>query len=72
MSTSRFGFGDSAKRAGADLVNVSATIVHGAIRFLGVAVPIFALILLPGALLARALFRRLRRQPVRAYEDGTA
>jgi Domain of unknown function (DUF4349) len=66
VSAGRFGFGESFKRAGADVVNVSAAIVHGVIRVLGVVVPIFALILLPGALLGRALFRRLRRQPARA------
>ena len=53
---------------------MSAAIVHGAIRLLGVLLPIFFLILLPGALLGRALFRRLTllRQPVRAYDAGTA
>ena len=66
VSSSRFGFGDSFKHAGADVINVSAAIAHGVIRFLGVMVPIFLLILLPGGLLGRALFRRVRRQPARA------
>jgi hypothetical protein len=71
VSANRFGFGDTFTHAGADLVNVTAAIVHGAIRLLGVVVPIFLLILLPGTLLGRALFRRLRRHPARANEEGT-
>jgi hypothetical protein len=66
VTAGRFGFGDSFKRAGADLLNVSAAIVHGTIRALGVMVPIVLMIFLPGALLGRALYRRLRRQPARA------
>jgi hypothetical protein len=66
VTAGRFGFGDTFKRAGADLLNVSATIVHGAIRALGVLLPIVLMIFLPGVLLGRALYRRMRRQPARA------
>jgi hypothetical protein len=66
VTAGRFGFGDTFKRAGADLLNVSAAIVHGAIRALGVLLPVVLMIFLPGALLWRALYRRMRRQPARA------
>ena len=58
----RFEFTGSIQRAAADSINVSAAILHGCIRLIGVLVPIFALVLLPAAVLARALFRRRRRQ----------
>jgi hypothetical protein len=61
-----FTFGRTVSHAGADVLNISAAIVHGVIRMLGVLVPIFALLVLPGALLGRALYRRVRRQPARA------
>jgi hypothetical protein len=63
---SRFAFGDSLERAGVDLLNVSAALVHGGIRALGVLTPIFALVVLPIGLLVRALLRRRRRQLVGA------
>lgn len=58
----RFAFGDSIERAGADLLNVSAAIVHGGIRLMGVMTPIFVLVVAPALLVLRALFRRRRRQ----------
>ena len=58
----RFAFGESFARAGADLLNVSAAILHGSIRVFGVLVP-FCLVVGPGTLLLRALLRRMRRAP---------
>jgi hypothetical protein len=62
LRASRFAFGASARRAGADLLNVSAAILHGSIRTIGVLVPIFVLVVLPASLLVRAVFRRRRRR----------
>ena len=54
VSASRFAFGPSLTRAAADLLNVSAAILHGSIRTLGVLVLILALVVVPGALMLRA------------------
>jgi hypothetical protein len=61
VSAGRFAFAESIERAGADLLNVSAAIVHGGIRVLGVLAPILALVVLPGLAAVRALMRRRRR-----------
>jgi hypothetical protein len=62
VRASRFAFGASVERAGADLLNVSAAILHGGIRMVGVMAPIFVLVVLPASLLVRAVFRRRRRR----------
>jgi len=62
VRASRFAFGSSFERAGADLLNVSAAILHGSIRVLGVMTPVFVLVLLPASLVVRAVFRRRRRR----------
>jgi hypothetical protein len=55
------GFGNSLRRAGLDAVDVSIAIVNGAIRVLGVLVPVVVLMGAPGWLLVRFLLRRRRR-----------
>ncbi len=54
-------FGRAVKHAGADVVNVGAGIITGLIRFSGVMIPIVLLLLLPLALIGRALLRRVLR-----------
>lgn len=54
-------FGRAAKRASADTVNVGAGIVIGGVRLVGVLLPVFVLVLLPGFLLGRSALRRLLR-----------
>jgi hypothetical protein len=61
LRAGRFAFADSIERAGADLLNVSAAVVHGGIRLLGFFMPIFTLVVLPASLVLRALLRRRRR-----------
>lgn len=52
----------SIKNAGADAVNVGATLVNGSIRLLGVLLPVFLLLGLPAVLMFRFLLRRARRR----------
>ena len=66
VSASRFGFVESLKQAGSDVLNVSATIVHGVIRTLGFVAPIFILIVLPAIVVVRAGLRRRSRRLSRA------
>jgi len=53
-----FVFGDSAHRAVGDLVSVATGILTGGIRLVGVLLPVFVMIVLPGWAIARALLRR--------------
>jgi Domain of unknown function (DUF4349) len=55
------GFGRKVREATADSVSIASEIVLFLIRFVFVMVPIFILIILPGGLLARYLFRRAKR-----------
>ena len=59
VSTS--GFGRNIREAVADSVAVATGIVLFLVRFVIVMVPIFILIIIPGALLARFVFRRAKR-----------
>lgn len=64
------GFGRNIKGAVSDSLGVASEIVLFLIRFVIVMVPILILIILPGALLARYLFRRAQRwNPVRHLES---
>jgi hypothetical protein len=62
VSASRFGFVESLKQAGSDVLNVSATIVHAVIRILGFVVPIFILLVLPALVFVRSALRSRRRR----------
>jgi hypothetical protein len=62
VRASRFEFAGSIERAGADLLNVSAVILHGAIRLIGFFTPIFAFVVLPALVVARAFLRRRRQR----------
>ena len=59
------GIGASIRRAADDVVSVAAGIVIGGIRLVGVLLPIFVLIVLPGVAIARIALRRraARRLP---------
>ncbi len=64
-----FGFVDSIKQAGRDAIEVGATIITGAIRLVGVLIPVTLLIFMPIWLFIRAMVRRSRakrasQQPV--------
>ncbi|MET0594972.1 MAG: DUF4349 domain-containing protein [Polyangiaceae bacterium] len=61
----RLAFVDSVKRAGGDFVDVSAAIVHGSIRAVGLSAPVAIFVLLPLAFL-RVLVRRRRAAALRA------
>jgi hypothetical protein len=61
IAVSTSGFGRNIKEAVADSVGVASSIVLFLIRFVIVMVPIFVLVILPGGLLARYVFRRARR-----------
>jgi hypothetical protein len=52
------GFGDSARRAGGDMVAVASAIVTGGIRVAGVLLPVFVIIVVPGWAIWRAVIRR--------------
>ena len=53
--------GVTLKRAAGDAATTTAAIVHGTIRILGFATPIFAFLVLPVVLLTTAVVRRTRR-----------
>jgi hypothetical protein len=61
VETSGPGFGRSVKEAGHDAVAVSIAIINGAIRLVGVLLPVGALIVAPAVLLVRAWMQRRRR-----------
>src|SRR6266542_1444142 len=50
-----FGLGDTIKRAASDAIGVTAGIVRGSIRALGLLIPVVVILVLPLALLGRAL-----------------
>jgi hypothetical protein len=56
-----FGVGVTVKRAASDAATTTAAIVHGTIRILGFATPIFAFLVLPMVLLTTTVLRRARR-----------
>jgi hypothetical protein len=58
ITATQAGFSDNLKLAVGDAVDIAATIVNGAIRVVGVMIPITILILLPGGLLLRFFWRR--------------
>jgi len=66
ISTSGFGFGSSVRHAGGDLVRVSAGIVTGGIRVIGIMLPILVMLGLPAYFIVRYISRkrRLRQQRV--------
>jgi hypothetical protein len=59
ITATQSAFTENLKQAVGDAVDIAAGIVNGAIRVVGVMVPVTILILLPGALLIRFLWRRL-------------
>ena len=59
ITATQAGFSDNLKQAMGDSVDIGAAIVNGAIRVIGVMIPITILILLPVAVLLRYLWRRL-------------
>jgi hypothetical protein len=59
ITATQAGFGQNIKEAMGDAVDTGAAIINGAIRIIGVMIPITVLILLPGALVLRLLWRRL-------------
>lgn len=61
IAVSTSGFGRNIKEAVSDSLGVAGAIVLLLIRFVIVMVPIFVLVILPGGLLARYIFRRARR-----------
>lgn len=64
------GFGRNIREAVSDSLGVASSIVLFLIRFVIVMVPIFILVILPGGLLARYVFRRVQRwKPVRELES---
>jgi hypothetical protein len=62
VSTSGFGFAASVRHAGGDLVRVSAGIVTGGIRVIGVMLPILVMLGLPAFFIVRTVRRRRRRR----------
>ena len=60
ISTSGFGFASSLRRAGGDLVHVSAGIVTGGIRVIGIMLPILIILGLPAFFIVRVVRRRIR------------
>jgi len=60
LRASWFGVADTVKRAGSDAASTTAAIVHGGIRFVGFAAPVFALIVMPLVLLTGLVSRRFR------------
>jgi len=61
-SSGRSGFGDSVRRAGADLVAVASGIVTVGIRLTGILVPVVLMIILPGYAITRRVMRRRARK----------
>ena len=70
VSTS--GFGRNVREAVADSVAVATGIVLFLVRFVIVMVPIFILIIVPGALLARFIFRRAKRMQLSPGPSSTS
>jgi len=67
------GFRRNIKEAISESVSIASGIVLFLIRFVIVMVPILILVILPGGLLARYLFRRAQRwNPVREFESTSA
>ncbi len=64
VSASPFGLRDTVKRAASDGVAVTAGIIRGSIRALGLLVPVMMILVLPLALLGRALLKRARRRKI--------
>jgi hypothetical protein len=61
VRASWFGLGVTLKRATSDAAATTAAILHGAIRIVGVALPIFVLVVAPLLFLMLLLVRRARR-----------
>jgi hypothetical protein len=59
ITASTSAFGRAIKSAGGDLVNVSAALIVGIIRLIGVLLPVALIVFLPMFLLGRLAFRRL-------------
>ena len=59
ITATQSAFTENLKQAVGDAVDTAAAIINGAIRVVGVMIPVTILILLPGALLIRFLWRRL-------------
>jgi hypothetical protein len=59
ITATQSAFTENFRQAVGDAVDIAAGIVNGAIRVAGVMIPVTILILLPGALLIRFLWRRL-------------
>jgi hypothetical protein len=61
VATTSEGFGYHIRRAFGDAVDTASSIIIGVIRFLGVGIPIFVMIVLPAFVLLRLLWRRIQR-----------
>jgi len=59
ITATQSGVGESLRQAVGDAVDIAAAIVNGAIRLIGVMIPVTLMIVLPGALLFRFFWRRL-------------
>src|SRR5262249_17541252 len=59
IAATQAGFIDNTKQAVGDAFDTAAAIINGAIRIVGVMIPVTMLILLPGALVLRFLWRAL-------------
>jgi len=59
IAATQAGFIDNTKQAVGDAFDTAAAIINGAIRIVGVMIPVTMLILLPGALVLRFVWRRL-------------
>ena len=62
VATSGTSFGDHVRRAFRDAISTGQAIIVGFIRIVGVMTPVVLLIGLPGFLLLRFLWRRVRRR----------
>jgi hypothetical protein len=58
ITATQAGLGESLKQAAGDAVDIAAAIINGAIRIVGVMIPITLMIVLPGTLLFRFFWRR--------------
>jgi hypothetical protein len=62
VTSTKSGFIDHVRHAFGDAIDTGMAIIIGFIRFLGVAIPVFVLIILPGWLIVRWVGRRLLRR----------
>ena len=71
VASSGEGFGYHLRRALGDAIDTASAIVIGFIRFVGVAIPVLLLIVLPLGLLLRMLWRRIARKAEARRQNAT-